>query len=103
MLIRSNESLINIGKRFGFDTAQIEEWQQQSLSAYNTKLWNDSLNSYTGYDIDVMTQLAEDLGVDITPRVKLLSVTEPPARAAGVKVASVAELIEKLRNEAKVI
>ncbi len=51
--------------------------------------------------IDIMTP--EDLGVDMTPRVVVLSVTEPPARAAGVKVASVAELVEKLRNEAKVI
>ena len=51
--------------------------------------------------IDIMTP--EDLGVDVTPRVVVLSVTEPPARAAGVKVASVAELVEKLRNEAKVI
>jgi electron transfer flavoprotein beta subunit len=51
--------------------------------------------------IDIMTP--EDLGVDVTPRVVVLSVTEPPARAAGIKVASVAELVEKLRNEAKVI
>jgi electron transfer flavoprotein beta subunit len=51
--------------------------------------------------IDIMTP--EDLGVDVTPKVVVLSVTEPPARAAGVKVASVAELVEKLRNEAKVI
>ena len=51
--------------------------------------------------IDIMTP--EDLGVDVTPRVVVLSVTEPPTRAAGVKVASVAELVEKLRNEAKVI
>jgi len=51
--------------------------------------------------IDTLTP--EDLGVDVAQRVKVLSVTEPPARAAGVKVASVAELVEKLRNEAKVI
>jgi len=44
-----------------------------------------------------------DLGVDVSPRVKLLKVTEPPARKAGVKVASVAELVDKLKNEAKVI
>lgn len=51
--------------------------------------------------IDTLTPA--DLGVDAAQRVKVLSVTEPSARAAGVKVASVAELIEKLRNEAKVI
>ena len=44
-----------------------------------------------------------DLGVDITPRLKLVKVSEPPARAGGVKVADVAELVAKLRTEAKVI
>ncbi|MFD2204418.1 electron transfer flavoprotein subunit beta/FixA family protein [Kiloniella antarctica] len=44
-----------------------------------------------------------DLGVDVTPRVKTLKVTEPPARDAGVIVGSVAELVDKLKNEAKVI
>lgn len=44
-----------------------------------------------------------DLGVDPAPRLKTLSVEEPAVRQAGVKVGSVAELIEKLKNEAKVI
>ena len=44
-----------------------------------------------------------DLGVDITPRVKTIKVVEPAARQAGVKVADVNELIDKLKNEAKVI
>jgi len=44
-----------------------------------------------------------DLGVDATPRITTLEVQEPPPRAAGVRVASVAELVEKLRNEARVI
>ncbi len=44
-----------------------------------------------------------DTGVDITPRLQTLKVIEPPVRKAGIKVASVAELVEKLRNEAKVI
>jgi len=44
-----------------------------------------------------------DLGVDIAPRLKLVKVAEPPARAGGVKVADVNELVAKLRNEAKVI
>lgn len=43
------------------------------------------------------------LGVDPTPRLKLVSVAEPPRRQAGVKVGSVAELVQKLRAEAKVI
>lgn len=44
-----------------------------------------------------------DLGVDMTPRLKLLKVEEPPVRQGGVKVADVEELVSKLRNEAKVI
>ena len=44
-----------------------------------------------------------DLGVDVTPRLTVLKVEEPPKRVAGKKVASVAELVEKLRTEAKVI
>lgn len=44
-----------------------------------------------------------DLGVDIAPRLKLIRVEEPPVRAGGVKVADVDELVDKLRNEAKVI
>ncbi len=46
---------------------------------------------------------AADLGVDLTPRMKTLKVTEPPARQAGVKVPDVATLVDKLRTEAKVI
>ena len=45
----------------------------------------------------------DDLGVDVSPRIVVLKVIEPPARAAGVKVSSAEELVEKLRNEAKVI
>jgi electron transfer flavoprotein beta subunit len=44
-----------------------------------------------------------DLGVDMAPRLAVLKVEEPPKRVAGVKVGSVAELVDKLRNEAKVI
>ncbi len=44
-----------------------------------------------------------DLGVDITPRLKTLKVSEPPQRSAGILVPDVATLVAKLRNEAKVI
>jgi electron transfer flavoprotein beta subunit len=44
-----------------------------------------------------------DLGVDPAPRLKLVSVAEPPRRKAGQKVGSVAELVQKLRTEAKII
>jgi len=45
----------------------------------------------------------EDLGVDVTPRIKTLTVSEPPKRGAGIKVPDVAALVDKLKNEAKVI
>ena len=51
--------------------------------------------------LEILT--AVDLGVDITPRVQQIKVEEPPKRKAGIKVASVAELVNKLKNEAKVI
>ena len=51
--------------------------------------------------LEILT--AADLGVDTTPRVKQIKVEEPPKRKAGIKVASVAELVSKLKNEAKVI
>jgi electron transfer flavoprotein beta subunit len=44
-----------------------------------------------------------DLGVDVSPRIKTLKVSEPPKRGAGVKVPDVSTLVEKLKNEAKVI
>ncbi|MDO8177859.1 MAG: electron transfer flavoprotein subunit beta/FixA family protein [Undibacterium sp.] len=44
-----------------------------------------------------------DLGVDVHPRIKTLKVTEPAKRSAGIKVPDVATLIEKLKNEAKVL
>jgi electron transfer flavoprotein beta subunit len=49
------------------------------------------------------TKTPEDYGVDLTPRLKVLTTGEPPARKAGVKVGSVAELVDKLKNEAGVI
>ena len=47
--------------------------------------------------------IAKDLGVDISNRIQQLKVEEPPKRKGGVKVANVAELVSKLKNEAKVI
>ena len=46
---------------------------------------------------------ASDLGIDTKPRIELIKVEEPPKRKVGIKVASVAELVQKLKNEAKVI
>jgi electron transfer flavoprotein beta subunit len=44
-----------------------------------------------------------DYGVDITPRLKVVTTVDPPGRKSGVKVGSVAELVAKLKNEAGVI
>jgi electron transfer flavoprotein beta subunit len=51
--------------------------------------------------LDTLTP--QDLGVDVAPRLKTLKVSEPAARKAGVKVADVAALVDKLKNEAKVV
>jgi len=46
---------------------------------------------------------AADLGLDLAPRMQVLHVSEPPPRAEGVRVGSVEELVDRLKNEAKVI
>jgi len=51
--------------------------------------------------LDTLT--VDELGVDISPRLTIVKVEEPAAREAGIKVADVKELVEKLKNEAKVI
>ncbi len=51
--------------------------------------------------LDVLSP--DDLGVDVSPRLTLLKVTEPPSRKAGVKFGDVGVLVDKLKNEAKVI
>ena len=52
---------------------------------------------------DLSVQNVSDLGIDISNRTSILSVELPPTREAGVMVDSVEELVEKLKNEAKVI
>jgi electron transfer flavoprotein beta subunit len=51
--------------------------------------------------LDVITP--EELGVDVAPRIKTLKVSDPPARSAGIMVPDVATLVDKLKNEAKVL
>jgi electron transfer flavoprotein beta subunit len=51
----------------------------------------------------IVTMSPLELDVDVTPRLKILSVHEPEKREAGVMVESVADLVDKLKNEAKVI
>ena len=55
------------------------------------------------FDLKPEVLAPDALGVDITPRLKVLKVEEPPKRKAGIKVKTVAELVDKLRNEAGVI
>jgi electron transfer flavoprotein beta subunit len=52
---------------------------------------------------EIETMPLDSLGVDAAPRLKLLKVSDPPARSAGIKVDSVDALIEKLKHDAKVI
>jgi electron transfer flavoprotein beta subunit len=49
------------------------------------------------------TYKPEDLGVDVSPRITTLKVSEPPKRSAGIKVPDVATLVDKLKNVSKVI
>ena len=51
--------------------------------------------------IDIFS--SDELGIDIEPRLKQIKVIEPPKRSKGVMVSDVAELVQKLKNEAKVI
>lgn len=51
VLIKSNESLIRIGKRFGFDVGELEEWQQQSVPTFQEKLWREELKTFAAYDL----------------------------------------------------
>jgi hypothetical protein len=63
VLIKSNQSLINIGKRFGWDTGELEEWNQQSISKFREKLWDESIQSYAGFDmIDNKTISHKEIG-----------------------------------------
>lgn len=57
VLIRSNQSLIRIGERFGFDCSEIKEWQATAKPQFSNKLWNDSLNAYLVYDLRSNSQI----------------------------------------------
>ncbi len=60
VLIKSNQSLINIGKRFGLDVGEVEEWQQQAKPRFAEKLWNDALGTFTCYDMRGDTPIAHN-------------------------------------------
>ena len=82
-LIKSNQSLINIGKRFGFDVAELEEWQQQAISAFREKLWSDVHSTFVVYDIR---------GDEIVPHKEIGGVS---SLYANIPTVNQAELINK--------
>ena len=51
LLIKSNQSLINIGNRFGYDINEVKEWQQQSKKRFLEKLWDEELETFVVYDV----------------------------------------------------
>lgn len=51
VLIKSNESLIRLGERFGFDVTEIKEWNMQSIRAFDQKLWVEDLETYAPFDM----------------------------------------------------
>lgn len=51
LLIKSNESLIRLGERFGYDVQQLKAWQAKSLQRFDEKLWDDELQTYVCYDL----------------------------------------------------
>lgn len=63
ILIKSNQSLINIGRDLGFDVGELEEWQSQSIRSFNAKCWNDQLKMYTSFDLRAEEQIvAKEIG-----------------------------------------
>ena len=57
VLIKSNDSLIKMGERFGFDTGEVKEWQSQSRKAFSEKLWNSNLETFVPYDLRAGEQM----------------------------------------------
>ena len=89
----------------GFHAVERDLWKTGTIGD-GTKKYAADLQTNVGKLVDVVKTLTfkpEDLGVDVTPRLKTVKVSEPAKRGAGVKVADVAALVDKLKNEAKVI
>lgn len=59
LLIKSNKSLFNIGKQLNLDVGEVQEWIKQSESAYQTKLWNEELKTFVGYDLRQEKQMTD--------------------------------------------
>lgn len=57
ILIKSNQSLINLGNSFDLDTSELEIWQQKSEASYSKKLWNEDLGIFVSYDLRTDKQI----------------------------------------------
>lgn len=57
ILIKSNESLIKVGKELGEDIGELQEWQSQSKKAYQEKLWNEEMGCFNTYDLRAEKQV----------------------------------------------
>ena len=80
--------------------------QRAALLKHVQKLWADHLADTQGQDRVQQhreADNAQDLGVDVAPRLQTVKVEEPPKRKGGVMVSSIEELVDKLKNEAKVL
>ena len=67
ILIKSNESMIEMANDLSLDAGQIKEWQQLSKSNYDNKFWNEDLGIYVGYDLRNEKQIAHKEIGGITP------------------------------------
>lgn len=57
ILIKSNQSLINLGKSLSINTAELEQWQQKSQDSFSKKLWNEDLGIFVSYDLRADKQM----------------------------------------------
>ncbi len=83
ILIQSNKALIDIGKSFGFDTLELEEWQSLSLSSFNAKFWNDEINQFVSYDCRNNRQMVHKEIGGITPLFAELATKEQAEKIAN--------------------
>lgn len=83
ILIKSNESLIRIADRLGFDKGQLQEWNQQSISNFNNKFWNEDLDHYSTYDLSAGKQIQHKEIGGLTPIYAGLASEEQAASIAA--------------------
>ena len=96
-------------------TGVLKYWQDRDLAGFTTAgigvtqpQYGFKLNAFTGDpgsggSLTITPSTGSDLGIDTKQRIEQIKVEEPPKRKAGIKVANVEELVQKLKNEAKVI